>query len=334
MVLQCSCCRQKSGQMHSLAIAPLRLSLQPLIDEWFHLESQWTSYTWDMDIWNDPWRGFDYGTILWGCRQGTCFPEGLSWAWCVWVSSFTAIAEHLLLLAALASQFGRCQLKASRHTYSISPWIVRPWCCLAEVWSRSRWRGICVCGEGSSRRWHSCEMICETSWTWDADNQKKKEGKGCSALYFGHMHSCGIFPHRANVIDAQQPTWRRALKAIGHDAEKNGNTSISANLVNAMKLKHIAGRAKKQGRRILWETRLQLLMWLIYIYMYFRPTRCLQSSDWGSNSPGIITSAPQEVKCAHSVNSTDEGPRREGPKQISRSKLFLNSFQPVTCTFR
>lgn len=38
--------------------------------------------------------------------------------------------------------------------------------------------------------------------------------------------------------------------------------------------------------------------------------------------------------CAHSVNGADEGTCGEGPKQISRSKLFLNRFQLLTCTFR
>lgn len=46
-----------------------------------------------------------------------------------------------------------------------------------------------------------------TSWTWDADGQKKK-GKGKAVLLytFGQEHSCGIFPHSANAIDVQQPT--------------------------------------------------------------------------------------------------------------------------------
>lgn len=84
--------------------------------------------------------------------------------------------------------------------------------------------------------------------TWDADSQKEK-GEGRAVLLCTFRHTLmEFFPHSAHATDVQQPTRRWALKVIGHDAEKNGNTSVSANLVNTVKLKHTAERAKKSRR--------------------------------------------------------------------------------------
>lgn len=172
-------------------------------------------------------------------------------------------ASHILV-----TLVGRSQLKACRDTHQgVQLWRE------AEVGSHHvRW----------SVRPHGPRM-----------QAARKKGKGRVVLLctLGVCSLVEYFPTGLMQLMLSNPRKDGLGKQLPMMQKEKGNTSISANLVNTMKLKHIAKRAERQGRRILWEINLQLLMWLVYIYI-FNPTRCLQSSDWGANPLGIITSAP------------------------------------------
>lgn len=165
----------------SLAPAPLSLSLPSVLREWFNPESRDIPCVMVMDLWNETCVNFNYRTLLWGCEQAVCFAAGSLWA--QWVSFFSTSSEHLLLLAFLWPWFDRSQLKASRGTHRG-----------VQLWKGKQKLALIMWDD----LWDLMDLGCRQP-------EKKRKGKGCSALYFGHMQSCGIFPHRTNAIDAQQP---------------------------------------------------------------------------------------------------------------------------------
>ena len=119
------------------------------------------------------------GTILWGCKQGVCFPVGPFQAWSVWVSHPSVPSESISCLSQLLCLWlvdpSLRQLETLRTLHhGVSE---RSCCHLADVRSRSLWR-FCVCGEGS-RRWDSSsEMVCGLHGPGMQTDRKKREREG------------------------------------------------------------------------------------------------------------------------------------------------------------
>lgn len=121
----------------------------------------------------------------------------------------------------------------------------------------------------------------------------RKKGKGRVVLLcaLGVCSLVEYFPTGLMQLMLSNPRKDGLGKQLSTMQKKKGNTSVSANLVNTMKLKHCKEGKKAGEKDSVRNTSPITDVTFIYIYI-FSPTRCPQSSDWGANPLGIITSAP------------------------------------------